>query len=150
MSSTESPQDGTFPAGSVERVLDERRSISDAVESLFRVHIDKQPASSIDLETVEAALQCVNYTVVLVADTENGTEYLACTTGDGDQPNWYSLTEYDDGRTVGPTALYRHNVADRLVHYPISAAKQHDTQYAAEELGAHDLDADADEVVVDV
>lgn len=133
-----------FDADTAERVLDEHRATCAAVEELFRVHIGKQAAGDVGLETITDALRNLNHTVVLAVDRGNGTEYLlARETEDGRE--WYSVTDYPH-RTLGPLPIYEHNARDRIHDYTITVAKKSKSPYAGVELPAHDLDESSVEV----
>jgi hypothetical protein len=133
----------TFDAGSVDRVLDEFRSTNAAVEALFNVHVGKAPAESLDRQTVEDALITLNANVCLALHHANQhIEYLHYT-----EDGWYLLTEIST-KTVGPIALYPHNVSDRLGEYELDAVRVDATPLATAELPKHGLDET--EVVLDV
>lgn len=143
-----SRENGTFPAGTVERILDEFRQDSDAVETLFRVHVDHHSAASLDVDQLEAAISMVNEKVTLALTRgENHTEFLYCRTT-GDTNNWYSMT-VTARSTVGPIALYKHNVTDRLNDYPLHCVRTDASPFANTDLPSHGLDADEDGVMLD-
>ena len=145
------PEDGTFPAGSVERVLDEFRRRNENVNRLFNVHVDHEPADELDVATVEAALATVNATVCLAIDHKKQTEYLYCRRNeDGDRYEWYSASRSAD-RQHGPHPLYRHNVTDRLAKagFDLTAVRTNGSPFAGVELPPHDLDEAQDGVVLD-
>lgn len=143
--STSNRDRGHFDAGTVERVLDEFRADNHHVDALFNIHLGTDPVSKLTVDNAECALQALKSTVCLALHRGNQhTEYLHYT-GDG----WYSATETAT-RTVQPIPLYRHNVEDRLGAYELEAVKVNQSPFANRELPSHDLDADADGVMLGV
>jgi hypothetical protein len=137
-----------FTAGTVERVLDEFRGDHAAVDDLFHVHVGEQEPASLDVETVEDALAAVNSAVCLaVRRATDRTEYLYCQRGD-DGPEWYSITSMQT-RQYGPTALYQHNVTDRLDAYGVDVVRTDSTPFGTVELPPHTLDLEEDGVRLD-
>lgn len=128
-------EDGTFPTGSVERVLDEFRGTNDAVEALFRVHRGQEDSSALDREIVEEAIAALNETVALALEHGNQHVEFLHYTEDG----WYSLTT-TSVREVGPIPLYDHNINERLGEYPVRAVRTASSPFADVDLPRHDLD----------
>lgn len=135
MSADTSGDGSRFPAGSVERLLDEYRATHDAVRAVFRVEIGEPPEQDITVETLEAVAETLHGQVCFVF----GDEYVHCRVGD-DGPEWYSMKQMRD-RMMGPIALYQRNVATRLEKHPLGVERTDSTPFAGVDLPSHDLDA---------
>lgn len=139
----------SYQTKTVEELIEKFRPVSNAVESLHRAHIKQRGAGELDLSQAESAIKYLNGQVVLAANRgDRHIEYLYCE-WEEDGVNWYSITKTAD-RNLGPIALYRANVSDRLDEYPITAERIEETPFGElDVLPEHGLDVEEDGVMLD-